>query len=250
MEWFENWWSGLKLLEQVMYCIAIPSSLLLFIQTILLAIGAAGAGSGDMFNPSDTSGLDMYGDTGDIGGDFDTDFDTDFDAGDAGAQPEGSFISDGSAHGRSRGAGSQTREFGIANLFTLQGITAFLCVFGWMGALMASGGVFAPLALGAAFLLGFIVMYGIAKFVQYSAKLAYNGTLNMNSLLGENGTVYIKIPPKGAGQGKVMVQTTDRFVEFEAVSEGEAEIPSNTPIRVVDILGGNVLVVESVTGSD
>jgi len=223
MEWFDNWWSGLKLFEQVMYLIAIPSSLLLVIQTVLLAIGAAHGAGADMSldNPSDVSGLDLQ--DCDVHGDIHGDVHGD--------------VHD--VHG-----GGHSHEFGIASLFTLQGVTSFFCVFGWVGALLVGGGVPAVIAAPVAFALGFLAMYGIAKLIRLSAKLAYDGTLNINSLLGENGTVYLKIPPKGEGQGKVTVQTGERFVELEAVSEDEAEIPSNTLIRVVDVLGGNVLVVE------
>jgi hypothetical protein len=74
--------------------------------------------------------------------------------------------------------------------------------------------------------------------------MVHSGNLDVKNLLGELGTVYLVIPPKGEGYGKVMIQTSERYVEFEATSEEETPIPGDTPIRVIDILGGNVLVVE------
>jgi len=230
MAGFNEWWSGLSLFVQVMYLIAIPSSLLLVVQTVLLAIGAAHGGGGDLSNPSDVSGLDMHGDVGHDGvfGDV----------------HDGSADVHGCGHDAHAQDGSPPHDFSIASLFTLQGVTSFLCVFGWVGALLASGGVPAIIAGLVAFALGFLAMFGIAKLVRLSAKLAYDGTLNINGLLGETGTVYLKIPSKGNGQGKVTVQSGERLTELEAVSEEEAEIPSGTIVRVVDIIGGNVLVVE------
>ena len=56
MEWFSLWWNGLKLVEQILYCIAIPASLILIIQTVIMLLGIGHGGEG--FNPSDTSGFD------------------------------------------------------------------------------------------------------------------------------------------------------------------------------------------------
>lgn len=56
-----NWWSSLTGLEQVMACIAIPATIMLIVQTVLILFTA-------------------FGGDGDIDGDFDTDIDTDVDA--------------------------------------------------------------------------------------------------------------------------------------------------------------------------
>jgi hypothetical protein len=87
-------------------------------------------------------------------------------------------------------------------------------------------------------------MVVLARIMFSLTKLAHVGTLDTKILLGAGGTVYLKIPPKGQGKGKVSVQTSERLVEFDAVSESAEYIPNETPIRVVDILGENVLVVE------
>ncbi|MCR4780170.1 MAG: hypothetical protein K5876_03640, partial [Ruminiclostridium sp.] len=56
MEWFENWWNGLELFEQIMYCVAVPATLILLIQTIMIIFGFGHDGAG--VNPSDTSGIE------------------------------------------------------------------------------------------------------------------------------------------------------------------------------------------------
>ena len=66
MEWFNNWWNTLGLFEQIMYCVAIPSTLILLIQTIMLILGFGHSGAG--VNPSDTSGFDGSPDMGFDGG--------------------------------------------------------------------------------------------------------------------------------------------------------------------------------------
>jgi len=213
MEWFNTWWYGLSFAEQVLYCIALPSSLFLLIQAVLIVIGAGG--------DFDTSG-DVSGDIGgDVGGDMDggTDFD-----------------------------GTTSGDFGVLSMFTVQGVASFLCVFGWGSIFLyrsgLNSGILFVIALVIALILGAAVMYAIARVMYQLAKLAHSGTLDVKNLLGSMGTVYLTIPPKGEGKGKVMVQTSERLVEFDAVSESESELSNNAQVRVVDILGENVLVVE------
>ena len=104
----------------------------------------------------------------------------------------------------------------------------------------------AVLAVIIGLILGLAAMYGVAKVVQLSKKLAQNGTLNVNNLLGANGTVYLVIPADGSGRGKVNVSSGERLVEFDAITDGSDPLPDGTNVRVIDIRSGNVLVVEKV----
>ncbi|MCL2036525.1 MAG: hypothetical protein FWG83_03960 [Oscillospiraceae bacterium] len=214
MSWFSNWWGALELVEQILCLVAIPSSLFLVVQGILIVVGGG-----------DSGGLDT-----------DVDFNLDGDVG-----LDGDFdLSDCSS------GGGDSRDFGIASMFTLQGVASFFCVFGWGAFFMYRGGLPLLVAVILAFALGLAVMYALAKAVLYLNRLSHSGTLEIKNLLGNMGTVYLKIPPKGEGRGKVTVQTSERFVEFDAVSEIDTVIPNNAEVRVIDILGENVLVVETV----
>ena len=51
-----EWWNSLGITMQVFYCIALPATLIIVIQTILLMIGIGHGGEGVEF--SDTSGID------------------------------------------------------------------------------------------------------------------------------------------------------------------------------------------------
>ena len=222
MEWFSAWWQTLDLFSQIMYCVALPATLILLIQTVMIILGFGHSGAG--INPSDTSGFDGGADidTDMSGGDLDGNLDTDMD------------YSDGSSPG----------DLGTLNFFTVQGVVTFLCVFGWSGILIYGFTGNIPLALILAFVLGAAAMYGVAKLIWASKKLAHNGTLNVRNMLGASGTVYLVIPAGGEGRGKVNISSGERFVEFDAVTEDHESLPDGTPVRVTDILGDNVLVVE------
>lgn len=218
MEWFSEWWSGMDVFMQVLYCISIPSTLILVIQTILIIAGF-GDGGPDV-NVSDTSGFELsdgsvdFGDAGDLG---------DISGTDGGGNPA---------------------DMGAMHLFTFQGIVTFLCVFSWSGiiAYMASGNLFLSFFVG--FVLGGAAMFGVAKLIQISAKLAQSGNIVVKNYLGETGTVYIPIPASGVGRGKVNIQLGERYVEFDAVTDGDETLSDGTAVRVVDIRAENTLVVE------
>jgi membrane protein implicated in regulation of membrane protease activity len=62
--------------------------------------------------------------------------------------------------------------------------------------------------------------------------------------IGERGTVYLAIPGKNAGVGKVHVNLRGRLVELTASSQDEP-IPTGAAITVVDTVGETLVVVPS-----
>lgn len=219
MEWLSEWWSSMDVFTQILYCVSIPSTLILIIQTVLIIAGF-GDGGPDV-NVSDTSGFEL--DAGNVG-----------DVGDMGD------ISDISG----ADSGSNPADMGAMHLFTFQGIVTFLCVFSWTAILtyLASKNIVISLLVG--FVLGFAAMYGVAKVIQASAKLAQSGNIVIKNYLGETGTVYLPIPAEGKGVGKVNITLGERCVEFSAITEGSETLTDGTAVRVVDIRSENTLIVE------
>ena len=216
MEWLSTWWGSLDLFTQILYCVSIPSTLILLIQTVLIIMGF-GDGGPDV-NLSDTSGIDLpdcdcgmcdVTDVSDVGGDI--------------ANPA---------------------DIGAMHLFTFQGIVTFLCVFSWASILTYMGCGLIPVALIVGFVLGAAAMFGVAKIIQLMGRLAQNGNIVARKFLGETGTVYIPIPANGKGTGKINIALGERYVEFEAVTEGAEELVSGEAVRVTDIRSENILVVE------
>ena len=228
MEWFNKWWGNLDGFEQVMFCVAIPATVILLIQVLMLLFGFGHDGTG--INPSDASGIDGFGGADGFDGSLDT-----------GAHDINADIPD-----IDYGDGSSAGSVGTMNFFTVQGIITLLCVFGWAALVTfkLTGNTIASVIIGA--VLGIAGMIGVAKLLSASRKLAQNGTLNMNNLLGASGTVYLVIPADGESRGKVSVSSGERLVEFDAITEGGEPLPDGTPIRVTDIRGGNLLVVEKI----
>lgn len=217
MDWFTQWWGALELAEQIMYCIAIPATLVLIIQTVMICIGFGQGGEGIGF--SDTSGIEGL------------------DAPDSLEAFDSAEILD------STGDGGNPADFASMRLFTVQGVVAFLCVFGWSGIICLGSGLHIALSIVISLVLGLAALLGVAKIIQLSGRLAQNGNFNIKNAIGEIGKVYIPIPEEQKGTGKITISVGERFLEFDAVTEGEA-LSSNTSVRVTDVFSENVLVVE------
>lgn len=228
MEWLNNWWDGLVLIEKILYCVAVPSTLIMLIDTIIMAVGGDDGGEG--INPSDTSGIDF---------DTDTDFDTDFDIGDDIDIDFDTDIGDDTVPDR----GGNPSDLPALKLFTFQGTVAFLAVFGWVSLICYHNDINIIASIIIGFAAGFVIMYGMAKVFQSFKRLTYNGTLNYRNALGTEGTVYIPIPPKGQGSGKITIIIQGSLRECEAVTEDLDTIPTGAGVRVIDVVG-DILVVE------
>lgn len=219
------WWESLGLVLQVLYCIAVPSTLILILQMILSMMGGADDGGVDV---SDTSGLDL---------DTDAAFDADL-SGDV-CDTCGEIHDIGEMHD-----GGNPADFGNLKFLTLQTIVTFTTVFGWVAIVCVSAKLAVPISMLIALVCGLAMMFVVAKMVQASAKLAEDGTLNLKNALGETATVYLTVPPKGEGEGKVTMQLQGRFCEIDAVNAGAVPLATGTQVLVTDVLG-DTLVVES-----
>ncbi len=219
------WWDGLDLVMKILYCISIPSTLVLILQTIF---SVAGFGDGPDINVSDTSGFDFETDTGaDIGFDIDLD---------AAASADAGTIAE-------TGLNNVVPNLNALKLFTVQGILAFFSVFSWMSIVLISLGVPSAGAVIIGIIAGFAAMYGVALLIKTLKGLAENGNVNFRNAIGESAVVYIPVPAGGQGEGKVTITFQGKFMECDAITLENRTLKTGQSVRVTD-LRGDVLVVE------
>lgn len=211
-----EWWDSLSEVLKVLYCIAIPSTLILLLQLLLTMFGGH-QDAGMEF--SDTSGID----------DLNLDFDGD-------GVPDTDFVTDVTD-------GSNPADFATLKLLTLQTIVTFLAVFGWVSIICISSGLNYLAGILIGIFCGLCMMILVAKMVQMSSKLVENGTLNLKNAIGETATVYLTIPEKNNGTGKITMQLQGRFCELDAANAGTEAIPTGSQVLVTDIVS-DILVVE------
>lgn len=211
-----EWWDGLDGILKMLYCIAIPATLILVIQTILSLHGGFEGGGG--VDVSDTSGLDFH--DGSHIGNSDTDWDHSF------------------------GDGGNPADFSIMSMLTLQGIATFLTVMGWSTIAAVSTGTSPTVSIIVGLVLGFLAMYAAARLIHASRKLVENGTLDLRHAIGESGRVYIPIPSDGKGEGKITMQLQGRYVECSAMTLENRMLATGEMVRVTDVRN-ELLIVET-----
>lgn len=206
-----NWWDSLSLVSQIFALIAIPTTGVLFIQTVLMLIGIGM-----------DSGADFDGDI-DVDGDLDTD----------GVFGDGEVDADIDPTG-----------LDSLRVFTVRGIIAFLVVFGWTGFVLDRAGVNIGIVIPVAAIAGFVMMYILAVLMRAVMKLRNDGNLDNKNALGTSGRVYLTIPAERKGEGKVNVLLQGCYVEREAVTDENEPIPTGAEIVVVGVSGQTTLVVK------
>ena len=128
-------------------------------------------------------------------------------------------------------------------LLSLHGFMAFLLIFGLIGLALHRESAFAPVtSVGGAVVAGFLALLLVSYMFMLMRRMQSSGTLNLANALGQEGTVYLTIPPHGTGKVRVTVQ--GRLKVFEAVSDSDEPIKTGTAIRVRKVVSGNILVVE------
>ena len=232
------WWDSLGLVSQIFAAIAIPATLILLIQTILMLIGIGSDHGGDCDihgdmcdGDHDIGGLDDIGGLHDIGDVHDGDV-SGIDGHDG---VFGNDMPDGD-HDPSGMAGLR--------IFTLRGIIAFFVVFGWVGVVCNGASLALPLTLTISFLSGLLMMFIIALLMKAVMKLQSDGTSDIRNALGVAGTVYLTVPAKRSGQGKVNVMLQGTYVERDAVTDENEPIPTGSEVLVIGISGQNTLIVK------
>lgn len=127
--------------------------------------------------------------------------------------------------------------------FSLRGIIAFFVTFGWMGVSLAKTSLPAYWTVAIAFACGLVVMLTVAYIMRGLYRIQSDGTSDIRKAVGMVGTVYMNIPAKREGKGKINVMIGDRLEEREAVTDDETPLIFNTEVIVVSVTGGNMLVV-------
>ena len=131
-------------------------------------------------------------------------------------------------------------------VLSFKAIVAFVTFFGLTGLASRHGGIGAGVTLAIALLAGVIALYVVAGLMTALARLQSQGNVELGNAVGMVGRVYLRVPARGAGEGKVTVEIQDRTVECRAVTEGE-ELATGASVRVVGVDGSEILRVSGLT---
>jgi NhaP-type Na+/H+ or K+/H+ antiporter len=131
-------------------------------------------------------------------------------------------------------------------LVSTRTVMAFLVGFGWTGAIARGGGLSLAVSVLIGLAVGFLLMLAVFWFMRGLYSLRQSGSLDYRNAVGELGTVYVTIPPAGTGSGQIQVVVQGRLSTVAASTTAVAAIPSGTQVKVVKLLAGNTLQVETI----
>lgn len=130
------------------------------------------------------------------------------------------------------------------HVLSLHGISSFLLMFGLVGlAMYRQSHLGMLISLIGAILAGCASVWVIGKMFMFMNKMKSSGTIAIDSTVGAQGKIYMKIPDNGAG--RVLINVKNCLREYDATSVDKKAIPTGTAIRVVWV-DGNQLVVEKI----
>ncbi len=129
---------------------------------------------------------------------------------------------------------------GALSLFSIRNFINFFMGFGWAGVSLYDtiGSNF--LLILAAIVVGVLFVLMFFYIRKQTRKLEANGAFNIRNCEGKTANVYLRIPAKGKGKGKIQISVNGAFHELDALTDGEA-ISTGQKVRITEILDGETL---------
>lgn len=132
--------------------------------------------------------------------------------------------------------------FGI---FSVRNLIAFFTFFGWTGIVLSEKALNSILVIFISVIVGFLAMLISFSLFYFMQKMTNDGSISHRSAIGRTGTVYIPVPKKKSGIGKIIVKIQGGSNELVAMTDEEEDIPTNTLIKVVGMVDNRILIVKT-----
>lgn len=132
--------------------------------------------------------------------------------------------------------------FGVISFRTLTAAVAF---FGLGGFAANSSNLHVAVQVLIALFCGACALFGVHWLFRQLNRLSADGTEQIGRAIGEVGSVYLTVPSRGGGEGKVQFELQGRLVEYPAVTNSLEPLATGAKVRVVGVAGGVVQVESS-----
>lgn len=137
----------------------------------------------------------------------------------------------------------------LFKLVTFRSLVAAAALFGLTGLAADANGASSATALVLALVAGGAAMYGMYWLMELIHRLRDDGTVRVRHAVGKVGSVYLRIPARREGTGKVQLDVQGRLMEFDAMTDGDA-LPTGARIVVLEVIDGDTLRVSPVSESE
>lgn len=128
-------------------------------------------------------------------------------------------------------------------VLSVRGLLAFGMFMGWTGLLAIKSGFNFGTALAAGAMAGLLAAWLAWRMIRLLLHLQTSGNFEPERVVGQTGHVHLRIPAKGEGIGKIMVEAQGALRELDAVSEAES-IPTGASILIVGMTEAEMLIAQ------
>ena len=134
---------------------------------------------------------------------------------------------------------------GGANLYTFRNLVNFVLGFGWSAILLQESIPSTALRITVSVVVGIALVAAVMYMFKWLSGMQQSGNINLQkSAAGCEGKVYLTVPAARGGEGKVQITINGAVREYNAVTESETPLKTGTPVRVVDAINANTVLVE------
>jgi membrane protein implicated in regulation of membrane protease activity len=135
------------------------------------------------------------------------------------------------------------------HIFSFRNLINFLLGFSWAGIGFYSAYSSKNVVLIISILVGLAFVVGFFYLITALNKLAEDNSFKIEEALGKNAEVYLRIPGKRSGKGKILVSVKGSLKELDAMTDDD-QIPTGANVQIIDIEGKNILIVQLTTNLD
>lgn len=237
-----DWWNGLTELQKIFASIAMPATLFMLIQFVLLLFGFADGDGADVVDGTDLDGMDLDGvdlDSVDVEVLDISDAYADLDLHGAPDAFDADPVSANDMADHDTGEGHDTAD--TLRLFSIKSIVAFLAVGGWMGVAAIDWKLSALISIVLALGAGWLALYFVAWTLRAFIRMQQSGNVKYENAVGKEGEVYLTIPLNGRGKVNVIVQ--DRLCEIDAIAKADRPVKTGEKVIIIGLEAEGVLLV-------
>lgn len=123
---------------------------------------------------------------------------------------------------------------------SLRTIMAFVGGWGWGGLIGLDGMGWSMMSLPFGAAIGLVLAAAVFQFMKFLHAQEATTTIGIAHMLGQEGVVLTTIPPGGTGEVRISVRATT--IKSLARSDSSEEIVAGSSIRVVEEIGGTLVV--------
>lgn len=140
----------------------------------------------------------------------------------------------------------ETDGVGVSQYFSIRNLINFLIGFSWTGVLFYDSISSKFLLVGLALIIGCIFLLFFFWAINQVKGLAEDNTFLIEDTIGKTAEVYLPIPPRRTGKGKVLVSVNGSVHELSAATDELIKLKTGLLVRVHAVESESILIVKEI----